>query len=136
MIKSNYKVVAVMSGTSLDGIDIIYVTYVYDYSWKFKIHFSKTVKYSEDWRFILSKLVNKPLNKLQEIDKRYSKYLATEISTFIRENKIDAINFIASHGHTALHQPEDGLTLQIGNQQILADTLHKKVICDFRIQRC
>ena len=35
---------------------------------------------------------------------------------------------------TALHQPENGLTYQIGNKQILADILNEKIICDFRIQ--
>jgi len=134
MITSNYEVVAVMSGTSLDGIDIIYATYLFDEDWKFKIRNSKTIKYSTDWKLVLSQLVNKSLDELQEIDKTYSEYLATIILDFINKNKLETIDFIASHGHTALHQPENGLTLQIGNQQVLADILKAKVICDFRLQ--
>ncbi len=134
MIKSNYKVVAVMSGTSLDGIDIIYATYTYNHTWKFEIHYYETIKYSKDWKLTLSQLVNKSLDELEEIDNVYSKYLAYIILEFINKNKIEAIDFIASHGHTALHQPEKGLTYQIGNLQNFADILNEKVICDFRIQ--
>ena len=134
MIKSNYNVVAVMSGTSLDGIDIIYATYAYDHTWKFEIHHSETIKYSKGWKSTLSQLVNKSLDELKEIDFTYSEYLATVIANFIEKNNLKIIDFISSHGHTALHQPENGLTLQIGNQQVLADILNKKTICDFRIQ--
>jgi anhydro-N-acetylmuramic acid kinase len=134
MIKSNYKVVAVMSGTSLDGIDIIYASYRYSENWKFEIQHSETVKYPKCWKMALSKLVNKSLDELRIIDKAYSVYLATVVLGFIKENELEAIDFIASHGHTAIHQPEEGLTYQIGNRQILADILNNKVICDFRIQ--
>jgi anhydro-N-acetylmuramic acid kinase len=134
MITSNYKIVAVMSGTSLDGIDIIYASYGYNENWKFEIHYSRTIKYSKYWKLTLSKLVNKTLDELIIIDKAYSEYLATVILDFIKENKLKDIDFIASHGHTALHQPEENLTYQIGNHQVFADILKKKVICDFRIQ--
>ncbi len=134
MIKPNYKVIAVMSGTSLDGIDIIYASYTYSENWQFEILHSETVKYPKYWKLTLSKLVNMSLDELKTIDRAYSEYLATVILDFIKENEIEAIDFIASHGHTALHQPEEGLTYQIGNQAILADILNKKVICDFRIQ--
>ena len=64
MITSNYKIVAVMSGTSLDGIDIIYASYGYNENWKFEIHYSETIKYLEEWKLILSQLVNKSLDEL------------------------------------------------------------------------
>jgi len=134
MIKSNYKVIAVMSGTSLDGIDIIYTDYIYKTNWSFKILYSETIKYPKHWKLILNDLVNKPMDKLLLIDKEYSNYLGDVIQEFIEKYKIETIDFVASHGHTALHQPDRGLTYQIGNQQILADVLKEKVICDFRIQ--
>ncbi|WP_400081351.1 anhydro-N-acetylmuramic acid kinase [Winogradskyella sp. R77965] len=134
MVKSNYKVIAIMSGTSLDGIDIMYATYKLNSGWEFEIHYAETIKYSKEWKFILSQLVNKSLEELVETDKSYSEYLSTVVSNFIKEQNIEAIDFIASHGHTALHQPENGLTLQIGNQQILANLVNHKVICDFRVQ--
>lgn len=134
MIKVEYNVVAVMSGTSLDGIDIIYVTFSRSRNWNFKIHHAKTVKYSTKWKDVLANLVNKPLEELKALDITYSKYLASEILSFINKFNIGDIDFVSSHGHTALHQPENGLTYQIGNHQVFAEILQQKIICDFRVQ--
>ncbi|WP_179376796.1 anhydro-N-acetylmuramic acid kinase [Winogradskyella wichelsiae] len=134
MIKSAYNIIAVMSGTSLDGIDIIYASYDIDKKWSFKIDFAETVKYPKNWKTTLSNLVNQKLEQLQDIDASYSEFLGFVILEFINKYNIELIDFIASHGHTALHQPENSMTYQIGNQQILADILNKKVICDFRVQ--
>ncbi|QXP77800.1 MULTISPECIES: anhydro-N-acetylmuramic acid kinase [Winogradskyella] len=134
MINSTYNIIAVMSGTSLDGIDLIYATYEKDSLWNFKIHYAETVKYSKEWKTTLSNLVNQKLDQLKVIDFDYSEFLASTILDFIKKYKIEAVDFIASHGHTALHQPEKCLTYQIGNLQSLADILSQKVICDFRVQ--
>ncbi|REE08756.1 anhydro-N-acetylmuramic acid kinase [Winogradskyella pacifica] len=134
MAKYNYNIIAVMSGTSLDGIDLIYATYNVDNKWSFKVHYAETIKYSPQWKTVLGGLVNQSMDHLQAIDAKYSEYLATVISSFIKKHSIEAIDFISSHGHTALHQPEQGLTYQIGNQQILADMLNRNVICDFRVE--
>ncbi|WP_458627621.1 anhydro-N-acetylmuramic acid kinase [Winogradskyella sp. PC D3.3] len=134
MTKSVYNVIGVMSGTSLDGIDLIYATYKVDDCWDFKIHAAETIKYSSEWKTILSQLVNQSMEQLQAIDLDYSKYLASVILDFIKSHKIKGIDFIASHGHTALHQPEEGLTYQIGNLQVLAELVNENVICDFRVE--
>lgn len=134
MIISKYNVIAVMSGTSLDGIDIIYASYSFNSSWNFKIKYSETLKYTKNWKEVLRNLVHNSTEELQSVDEKYSAYLGNVILGFIAKYNIEAIDFVASHGHTALHQPDDGLTYQIGNRQILSDTLNKKVICDFRIQ--
>ena len=68
MTKFAYNVIGVMSGTSLDGIDLIYATYKVDGCWDFKIHFAKTIKYSSEWKMILSQLVNQSMEQLQAID--------------------------------------------------------------------
>jgi anhydro-N-acetylmuramic acid kinase len=134
MLKPNYNIVGVMSGTSLDGIDIIHTSFVLEDYWKFKIHHTETVKYSNKWKAILSQLVSKSLNDLEKIDVLYSEYLASKILDFIQKYNIENLDFIASHGHTALHQPEKRLTYQIGNRQELADNLKEKIICDFRVE--
>jgi len=134
MLKNEYKVVAVMSGTSLDGIDLLYASFRYSEDWTFEILACETQPYDSEWKKILRHLTEKSVDELLQIDDDYSVYLAREISTFIRSNGITNIDFIASHGHTALHRPEDELTLQIGNQQVLANSLGRKVICDFRVQ--
>lgn len=134
MIKSEYKVIGVMSGTSLDGIDLAYITFTYDLSWRFKIEKSETISYNEHWFKILKNIITKSFKEIQEIDDSYTLFLATTIKDFIARNNIKQIDAICSHGHTALHQPKKGLTYQIGNQEVLAKRLKTVVVCDFRVQ--
>ena len=134
MLTKSYNVVSVMSGTSLDGIDILCANFCFNTKWSFKILNFETIPYSENWIETLRKLTQYSKTELNEIDNNYSNYLGHTILKFIDKNKLEHIDFIASHGHTALHKPSEGYTYQIGNQQIVADILQKKLICDFRIQ--
>lgn len=134
MLTQNYNVVSVMSGTSLDGIDILHANFSFQDEWNFEILKFETIPYSKTWKQKLKTLTQFSKAELKGIDGHYSELLANEISNFINLNKIENIDFVASHGHTALHNPKEGYTYQIGNQQILADILKLKVICDFRVQ--
>jgi anhydro-N-acetylmuramic acid kinase len=134
MIKSKYKVIGVMSGTSLDGIDLAYIEFCFDTTWSFKIIKGVTVSYSEKWSNILKNLVSNSVDELKEIDVEYTEYLANVISNFISDNEIADIDAICSHGHTALHQPENGITYQIGNLPEISKLVRKMVVCDFRVQ--
>ncbi|GGZ79672.1 anhydro-N-acetylmuramic acid kinase [Algibacter mikhailovii] len=134
MNKNEYHVVGVMSGTSLDGIDLIQAKFYFEEYWRFEILNTETFDYEDSWRDILANLVSKSLEELQEIDVAYTTYLGTVINAFIRKYKIKNIDAVCSHGHTALHQPDQGLTYQIGNRPELAQLLNLTVVCDFRVQ--
>lgn len=134
MIKSKYKVIGVMSGTSLDGLDLAYIEFSFDNSWSFKIIKAETIGYPNKWGEILKNLVLNSFDELEKIDKDYTIYLASTINDFIKKNKIVELDAICSHGHTALHQPSKKLTYQIGNLSELSKLIEKKVICDFRVQ--
>ncbi|MCF7561216.1 anhydro-N-acetylmuramic acid kinase [Sabulilitoribacter multivorans] len=134
MIKTEYNVIGVMSGTSLDGIDLVFVNFKVDNSWQFEIIHSETVSYGSTWFETLRGLVSSPIEKLERIDDDYTRHLATIIKNFIKKNNIQQIDAICSHGHTALHQPENKLTYQIGNKPLLAELLKETVVCDFRVQ--
>ena len=134
MTKEKYNIVGVMSGTSLDGIDLVFVTFYKNNNWRFKIHSYHTFTYPEDWLSVLKELTNTSQKKLKYLDKDYTIFLAEIIQTFIVEKGITNIDFIASHGHTALHQPNKRVTYQIGNLPILSKILNHKIICDFRKQ--
>ena len=58
MIKSKYNVIGVMSGTSLDGIDLVYATFYFKKSWHFEISCAETVEYNYQWRHVLKDLIN------------------------------------------------------------------------------
>jgi anhydro-N-acetylmuramic acid kinase len=135
MNKTVYRIVGVMSGTSLDGVDLIYVTFTFfEGTWNYKIHASNTVSYSKKWQDVLKNVVSKPLEDIQEIDIEYTDYLASFIQNFIAEHNIEQIDAICSHGHTALHQPEKGMTYQIGNLPSLYQLLNIPIVCNFRVQ--
>jgi len=130
----NYYVLGLMSGTSIDGIDLVYANFVFNKYWSFKILESKTYQYNNDWQKILKNLSDKDLDSIKLIDKSYTKLLSKYILKFIDDFSIKKIDFISSHGHTALHDPLNSITYQIGNLKDLSAYVGLKVICDFRLQ--
>ena len=134
MIKDEYNVIGVMSGTSLDGIDLVYAKFCLNETWSFEIVHAETVEYPSNWHEALKELVNTPIEELKAIDTNYTEYIAKVIKNFIIKYQIKNIDAICSHGHTALHQPENKLTYQIGNRPFLAELIKETVVCDFRVQ--
>ncbi|AUC80606.1 anhydro-N-acetylmuramic acid kinase [Lacinutrix sp. Bg11-31] len=134
MIKKEYNIIGVMSGTSLDGIDLAFINFYFKENWSFKIVKAETIAYAEEWLGKLKTLIKHSKEELKELDTDYTLYLAEVIDNFIKINNISSIDAICSHGHTALHKPENGLTYQIGNLPILAKILNQTIVCDFRVQ--
>lgn len=124
-----------MSGTSLDGIDLAYIKFQYiNNQWAFDILKAETIAYPDRWIDTLKNLVKHTKAELLETDIAYTKYLSEVISLFIKKNTITQIDAVCSHGHTALHRPDEGVTYQIGNRPELAKLITETVVCDFRAQ--
>jgi anhydro-N-acetylmuramic acid kinase len=134
MTKNQVFSIGVMSGTSLDGVDMVYVSFDADNYSNFKIIHAITIKYSQEWRQLLQNAINYSEIQLKQLDIDYGRYLGEIVNQFILNYKITRIGFIASHGHTILHQPEKGITLQIGSGKEIMKITGKKVVCDFRTQ--
>ena len=100
----------------------------------FKIINSKTYKYEDSTTDILNDISKKSLEEIKELDVVYSKKLAKIINEFIDEFSINKIDFVSSHGHTAIHDPSNLITYQMGNLSTLSTEINQKVICDFRVQ--
>ncbi|MEN8187534.1 MAG: anhydro-N-acetylmuramic acid kinase [Bacteroidota bacterium] len=129
-----WNVIGVMSGTSLDGVDLIFVKFKKKKSYSFEILKTDTVNYSEKWKNELFDAFNFSAEKLTKLHSDYGKFLANIIQEFIDKNHLKNIDFIASHGHTIFHQPHLNYTLQIGNGAVIAAETNIKTICDFRVQ--
>ena len=129
-----YYVIGVMSGTSLDGVDICYSKFTFNKQWKFKILKASTCKYDLYWRNKLSTAISLKEDQLILLDIEYSLYLSNLILNFILDNNVDKNVIICSHGHTVFHQPKKGITKQIGNRPELKTYLKYPIICDFRVQ--
>ena len=129
--QEKYHVVGLMSGTSLDGLDIAYVEFELKEKWHFKLVKCETIPYTKEWRDQLSNLHKQSSIKIQQKDIKYGLYIGGLTQQFIKKNKIQ-VDFICSHGHTIFHQPENNYTLQIGDGQSISSQCQKTTICDFR----
>lgn len=121
-----------MSGTSLDGVDIAYCTFTFENGWSFKLEASQAVQYNSAWTNKLKNAHTLSAEKLLALDAEYGKYLGSVCNDFIKKNKLTNLHFIASHGHTIFHQPENNFTLQIGNGNAIHAVTALPVINDFR----
>ena len=129
---NKYKVIGVMSGTSLDGVDIAFCEFEESgKGWQYKIDFAETILYDEYWKKILGNLENSLAIDFVSVHKQYGHYLGKLIAGFIQKNNL-LPDFIASHGHTIFHQPGKKITCQIGDGAAIAAECGIQVICDFR----
>ncbi len=132
MKKVTYKVIGLMSGTSLDGLDMAYCHFRHHFdSWSFELVQSKSVTYSAKWEEKLKTAIDLSAEQILELNLEYGKYLGDQVKEFVNTYDLE-VDFIASHGHTVFHQPEKGLTYQIGSGQEMSIESNLKVICDFR----
>ena len=127
-----YNVIGLMSGTSLDGIDIAYCRFKEDNGqWSFIILLAVTIDYPDYWIKKLTNIDKTKARAFVEIDIRYGIYLGELIKDFIEKNKIE-VDFIGSHGHTAMHEPSKKITYQIGNGAAIAAVSAVTVVSNFR----
>jgi anhydro-N-acetylmuramic acid kinase len=124
--------IGLMSGTSTDGLDIIAVTFEKKFNKiQYAIHESCTIEYNEFWKSRLLNAVNLSAPELRKLDIDFGNWMADQVNE-LKLNKNWNADFIASHGHTIFHQPDNGFTLQIGNGASLAAKTGITSICDFR----
>lgn len=132
---TTYFVIGLMSGTSLDGLDIAHIELKFAYKqWRYKILHAETIEYSEEWQEKLKGSINLEGTALDSLNKNYSIYLAEQTAKFINKNKITQLDLISSHGHTVKHRPDLGYTIQIGNLSEFGNAFNIPVVCDFRTQ--
>lgn len=124
--------IGLMSGTSLDGLDICYVRF--DSEQDFEIISALTIEYPEKWKYKLKSAYHWKSEDLLALDVEYGYFLGREVARFIALHSIEKLNFVASHGHTIFHQPNRNFTLQIGHGAAIRSKLNVPIVCDFRTQ--
>ena len=127
--------IGVMSGTSLDGIDIAYCQ-IKEHS--FELLHSDTYPFDNEIKKEVLKAINTPISLKQvgELDTRLGEMYADAIERFISQKKIDKkqITAIGLHGQTVWHEP-NGLhpfSTQLGNPNIITAITGVSVVSDFR----
>ena len=133
-MENNFLAIGLMSGTSLDGLDICYVKFEKKQHWNFEILHAETVKYPKIWEEKLKNSIHLSAEEIAELNSNYGFYLGEKVNEFISKNQIKNIDLIASHGHTVFHQPQKKFTLQIGDGRAIKLITKIPVIYDFRMQ--
>ncbi len=131
----SYLGVGVMSGSSTDGLDVCCVEFTGDDDndiWSYRIIKSQVFPYNPEWR---SKLINAPKGSAYDVSKlhvEFGHYIGKTVRTFVEENHLAAVQFVASHGHTVFHQPDHQFTFQIGDGETIASHVNAVVVTNFR----
>ncbi len=130
--KSEHIVMGMMSGTSLDGADIVVCTFNKGSSgWKYKLLFSKTYHYNTQWKKSLAEADQLSSEKLVKLNRDYGNFLGHLANESIKISGVRP-EIIASHGHTVFHKPDQGYSLQIGYGANIAAVTGVSVVADFR----
>ncbi|MBC7426321.1 MAG: anhydro-N-acetylmuramic acid kinase [Bacteroidia bacterium] len=129
---NKFKVIGLMSGSSMDGVDIAYCEFSgSENSWKYNIIKAETVAYPETWRVRLSKLYKQDAITYARTDIFYGHYLGALVKEFVKKYNLE-VDFVASHGHTIFHDPKTKITRQVGDGASLSAICGLPVINDFR----
>ncbi|CAG5135562.1 unnamed protein product [Candidula unifasciata] len=131
---TTYHGIGIMSGTSLDGLDLCFAEFTGDSEtdiWGYRIEHAATVPYNRDMQERLANGIGLSGIDLIKLQSDYSHFVGQCVQKFI-DSKDLRPDFVASHGHTVFHQPENGVTLQLGEGEIISTYIGCPFVCNFR----
>jgi anhydro-N-acetylmuramic acid kinase len=131
MVNKTWTAIGLMSGTSMDGVDAAVITTDGEMLLEPGAHL--TMPYDRDFRERLRNLVSGK-GDLESVEDELTTYHARAVTVLLRSAGMNAkeIDVIGFHGHTILHNPEDGHTWQIGDGAKLAAKTRVNVVYDLR----
>ncbi|MDO9101876.1 MAG: anhydro-N-acetylmuramic acid kinase [Candidatus Nitrotoga sp.] len=126
--------IGIMSGTSLDGIDVVLVDFSTSYPKLLATYFQAYGRKLKDTLLTLHHPANDELHQMQLISNELASLYAAATATLLHTTNItlDQIRAIGCHGQTIRHRPSEGYTLQLGNAALLAELSGITVVSDFR----
>jgi len=129
-----YRVIGLMSGSSLDGLDIVFAEILEDRgSWSFEIMASDCYAYDDEWKERLRSAPSLSAYDYQLLHTGYGHYTGALVNRFIEENGLQfKVALIASHGHTTFHVPALQMTAQLGDGAAIAAATGLPVVSDLR----
>ena len=124
-------VIGLMSGTSLDGLDLCCVHFDFDGTWHYRIVKAESVDYPDELRRALGSAQDMTALEYARLHSDYGLYLGRQVRAFVERNRLKA-DLVASHGQTIFHQPSVRFTAQIGSGAGIAAECGIDTVCDFR----
>jgi len=133
LMKEQITVLGIMSGSSCDGVDAAVCSFsMHDAVLDYKLLGKASFKFPDQLKDALKQAANKSTAELNVLNTNFSSFLVKHIFDFFQAN--GKTDYIASHGHTVLHAPDDGYTLQLGNGALISAGTKTPTIVDFRSQ--
>lgn len=129
-----YHAIGLMSGSSLDGLDVAFVELEENKNgWSYAIKASDCFKYDAGWKNKLLSVKNETACNYMLLHVEYGKWIAEKINQFINDKNLHhQVQLIASHGHTVFHEPKHNMTAQLGDGATIAALTGINVISDLR----
>jgi len=129
-----YNVIGLMSGSSLDGLDIAFVHFEETAGkWQFEIQAAECIPYTAEWKQNLAGLSAIGAEKYLLLHTAYGHWLGKCVNDFVEEKNLAyRVQLIASHGHTAFHLPARKMTAQLGDGAAIAAVTGIRTITDLR----
>lgn len=128
------NVIGLMSGSSLDGVDLAYcLLEEKNGKWTYKIEAAHCYEFDETIKKPLMKAATLSGRELMKLNADLGAYFGEKIVAFQRDflpNK--KVDLIASHGHTVFHFPNEKFTTQIGCPSHISAVTNLPVVADFR----
>jgi anhydro-N-acetylmuramic acid kinase len=129
----NIRAIGLMSGTSLDGLDIAYCEFQFiEGQWFYRFIEAETIPYSGWWKKRLSNVFYGTAEEFSKTHVDLGHYFGQEIMLFSKRHHIEQIDLIASHGHTVFHNPKQQFTTQIGDLAAINAISGLPTVGDFR----
>jgi anhydro-N-acetylmuramic acid kinase len=129
-----YNVIGLMSGSSLDGLDIAFVEFTETAGkWDYEIKCAACIEYENEWIEKLKNAIHFSAFDYQLLHTDYGRFLGEKVNEFIEKFHLQhRISLVSSHGHTTFHFPEKKMTHQLGDGAAIAAETQLPVITDLR----
>lgn len=129
-----YRAIGLMSGSSLDGLDIAFVEFHENAGrWTHEILQADCYPYPADWVNRLKNATSLPALDYQLLHIDYGHYLGQQVNNFIEQHQLYyKVALVASHGHTTFHLPSKKMTAQLGDGAAIAAQTKLPVVTDLR----
>lgn len=123
-----------MSGSALDGLDIVYVHFQdTGGKWSYEMQQAATYPYTKEWAARLAQATTLSALDYQLLHAGYGHYIGREINRFVDVHGLHhKVDLIASHGHTSFHLPARQMTAQLGDGAAIAAETELPVVSDLR----
>jgi anhydro-N-acetylmuramic acid kinase len=129
-----YKAIGLMSGSSLDGLDMAYVQFQETGGkWQYNILHADCILYTPEWKHQLNRATSLMAAEYQLLHTAYGHYTGEQVNLFIDRHELHhKVDLVASHGHTTFHLPSKKMTAQLGDGAAIAAVTELPVVSDLR----